>query len=223
MMIITIDGPAGAGKSTVAKKLAERLDFLYVDTGAMYRALTLKVMRGGVDFSNIPEIVALARKTKIRLQASALGQSLVTLDNEDVSAAIRDPQVTNAVFNIARVPEIREVMVGWQREYGLSNNIVMEGRDIGTVVFPQAEKKFYLDASVEIRARRRYDELKEKKVTITLIEIIQQIKERDYKDKTRDCGPLKMADDALYVDSSELTVEEVVGIMLNWVNHEKKK
>jgi len=222
-MIITIDGPAGAGKSTVAKKLAERLGFLYVDTGAMYRALTLKAMRGNIDFNNIPALVQLAENTKILLLSSSSGQSVVILDKEDVSAAIRDPQVTNMVFHIARVAQIRDVMARWQRQYGASQDIVMEGRDIGTVIFPNAEKKFYLDASTEIRAQRRFQELLEKKTAITLPEVIKQIEDRDHKDKTRACGPLKVAVDAVYIDSSHRTVDDVIEIMLSYCNHEKKK
>ncbi|MBU4305539.1 MAG: (d)CMP kinase [Candidatus Omnitrophica bacterium] len=221
-MIVTIDGPAGAGKSTIAKLLAEKIGFLYVDTGAMYRALTLKIIRYGIAFSDTQAIVSLAKKTVIQLQKNdGTQQTKVMLDGNDVSEDIRHPEITNAVFNIAGMPEIRRIMVQWQRGYGKAGNIVMEGRDIGTVVFPHAEKKFYLDATPPVRAQRRFRELEEKGVGIGLDEVVRQIKDRDYKDMTRTCGPLKKADDAVYIDSTRRQISEVVDTLLTYLDNEK--
>ncbi|MBU1088074.1 MAG: (d)CMP kinase [Candidatus Omnitrophica bacterium] len=222
-MIITVDGPAGAGKSTIAKLLAEKLNFLYVDTGAMYRALTLKAENQNMDYADIPGLVKMAEKTKITLEKSKSCKTIVFLDGFDVSDAIREPIITNAVYKIARIAEIRQIMVSWQRDYGKKHSIVMEGRDIGTVVFPQAEKKFYLDASAQIRAKRRMLELKEKGIDISREELITQIEERDHKDKTRKCGPLKIADDAIYIDSSDLDISEVVTTMLKYLKDKHEK
>ncbi|MBU1043835.1 MAG: (d)CMP kinase [Candidatus Omnitrophica bacterium] len=222
-MIIAVDGPAGAGKSTIAKLLAEKLGFLYVDTGAMYRALTLKADNQNMDFSDIPGLVKMAEKTKIVLEKNKKGKTIVFLDGFDVSDAIREPIITNAVYKLARLAEIRQIMVSWQRDYGKKHSIVMEGRDIGTVVFPKAEIKFYLDATAEIRAKRRMIELKEKEIDILLEELIKQIEERDHKDKTRKCGPLKIDDDAIYIDSSALDIPQVVDTMLNYLKDYNEK
>ncbi len=222
-MIITVDGPAGAGKSTIAKLLAEKLNFLYVDTGAMYRALTLKAENLNMDYADIPGLVDMAEKTTISLEKSQSGKTTVFLDGFDVSDAIREPIITNTVFKVARIPEIRHIMVSWQREYGNKHSIVMEGRDIGTVVFPKAEKKFYLDASAKIRAERRMIELKEKEIEISMDELIKQIVERDNKDKTRQCGPLKIAEDAIYIDSTALNIEQVVDLMYKYLKDNNEK
>ncbi|MCP4650020.1 MAG: (d)CMP kinase [PVC group bacterium] len=222
-MIITVDGPAGAGKSTIAKKLAQKLGFLYVDTGAMYRAFTLKALNDKVNFADIDRLVFLARETNIQLKQMENNEIKVLLDGEDVSGLIRTPELTNAVFKVAQIPQIREVMVQWQRSYGESNNIVMEGRDIGTVVFPQADEKFYLDADINIRAERRYNELKEKGIDVDMHDLLEQMKARDYKDKNRSSGPLKKADDAILIDSTGLSIEEVVDTISSYINDEKRK
>lgn len=216
-MIIAIDGPAGAGKSTIAKLLAEKLKFLYVDTGAMYRALTLKAENQNMDYADVFNLVKMAENTKILLEKNHQGNTSVILDGVDVSDAIRDPVITNVVFKVARIPEIRHIMVDWQREYANNHSIVMEGRDIGTVVFPNAQRKFYLDASTEIRAKRRMNELKEKGINVKIDQVMKQIEERDHKDKTRLCGPLKMADDAIHIDSSALDIPGVVKVMLKYL------
>ena len=197
--------------------LAEKLDFLYVDTGAMYRALTLKSEIMKLDYSDVDSVVRMAEQTCIELKKDADNKQLVLLDGKDVTSGIRTPEITNSVFYIARMSQVRRIMVGWQRQYGRDNSIVMEGRDIGTDVFPNADKKFYLDASAEIRAGRRMLELRQKGIEISFEQLISQIKDRDNKDKTRECGPLKMADDAVYIDSSDMTIDAVVQKMLEYI------
>ena len=220
-MIIAIDGPAGAGKSTIAKLLAEKLDYLYVDTGAMYRALTLKAIRLKADLEDVSGLIEIASKTNIELKKSEDNRTVVLLDSEDVSEQIRKPEVTNAVFHVAAVGKIRNMMVNFQREYARSSSIVMEGRDIGTVVFPQAQKKFYLDANALVRAKRRKLDLEQKGIAIELDEIVRQIEERDSRDLTRECGPLKRAEDAVYIDTSRMNIQEVVSCLSSCIKNEK--
>lgn len=216
-MVIAIDGPAGAGKSTVAKILAKRLKFLYVDSGAMYRAVTLRAIQKKTDLKNTKNLISIAQRAKINLKENKRGNLKVFLDGKDVSREIRQPQLTQAVFYIANVPQIRKIMVKWQRSFGKANNIVMEGRDIGTVVFPRAEKKFYLDAKVQERAKRRFKELKKKGIAVKFAQIVKEIKERDQKDKTRNFGPLKKAEDAIYVDTTSLNIQQVIKKLLIYV------
>ncbi len=216
-IVIAIDGPAGAGKSSVAKALAKALHCSYLDTGAMYRTLTLKALRQKIALDNEDALIALAKKTSIDLRPSESG-SLVFLDGENVSQEIRTLEVTNNTFYIARAPRVREIMVDLQREIGGRSSVVAEGRDIGTVVFPQATKKFYLDANIEERTRRRVDELRASGKHVDADRLLTELKERDQKDLTRSTGPLKKADDAIFIDSTHMSIEDVVQIMLKHIN-----
>ncbi len=216
--VITIDGPAGAGKSTVAKALALRLQFSYLDTGAMYRAMTLKALREKINLEQEDSLVSLAQRTVIDLKADGSSDLKVFLDGEDVSAAIRTLEVTNHTFYIARAAKVRGMMVQWQRALGEKENIVVEGRDVGTVVFPQATVKFYLDADFTERTGRRIKELKEKGNTFNEEKLRVELKDRDHKDLTRTVGPLKKAEDAIFVDSTHLSVDGVVEKMLGYIH-----
>ncbi|MCU0652350.1 MAG: (d)CMP kinase [Candidatus Omnitrophica bacterium] len=216
-MIIAIDGPAGAGKSTVAKILAQKLGFLYIDTGAMYRALTLKTIEQKIDPSDIPAIVDLARHSVIDLINDELGALKVSLDGKDVSSLIREPRITMFVSDIAKIKDVREVMLGLQRKLGKSKDSVLDGRDIGTVVFPDADKKFYLDAKSDERAKRRYKELVGFGQTITLGDVESDLSNRDKIDSTRECAPLRKAEDAVYVDTTDMSIEEVVKTLLGYL------
>jgi cytidylate kinase len=217
-MIVAIDGPAGAGKSTIAKILAQKLGFLYIDTGAMYRALTLKILEIKLDANDIPGIIETAKQTKIDLINNPDGSLKVLLDGQDVSAAIREPRITKLVSDISKIKEVRQIMVELQRNLGNSRDSVLDGRDIGTVVFPQAQKKFYLDASAQERTRRRYVELKGLGQNVTRDTVASDLSNRDRIDSTREVAPLKKADDAIYVDTTNLSIEEVADKLLKEIN-----
>ncbi len=221
-LIIAIDGPAGSGKSTVAKEVARRLELLYVDTGAMYRALTLKAMREEADLRNEEALVRLAKATKIELKVNDDFALSVLLDGEDVSEEIRIASVTTNVKHLARIPNVRKEMLMLQRKAASAGKAVLEGRDIGTVVFPNADIKIYLDANTEERVKRRYKELKEKGHNITLDDIRKDVKVRDHTDETREVAPLKKADDAVVIDTTGLTVAEVAERIIKEVEVSKK-
>ncbi|MCH8046822.1 MAG: (d)CMP kinase [Planctomycetes bacterium] len=204
-MIITIDGPAGAGKSTVAKALAQRLGFRFLDTGAMYRAVALAAMRRGLDGSQTDEIVALTGQIEVIVEEDG-----VLLDGDDVTAEIRTPEVTANTHWAADNPGVREQLVEWQRRIGESENIVSEGRDQGTVVFPDAQCKIFLTATPEERARRRARDLAARGETLSEAEVLAQQTQRDHRDQSRSCGPLVAAKDAVEVITDGLSQEEVV-------------
>lgn len=217
-MIIAIDGPAGAGKSTVAKLLARRMKFLYIDTGAMYRALTLKAIRKGIDFTKARQLTGLAKKTRIDLEDKSGGAIRVLLDGEDVSLDIRKPQVSRFVSDTARVPGVRKEMLIRQRILGSRTSCVLDGRDIGTAVFPDADRKFYLDADFKERVRRRHKELKENGQDVSWDDVQKDLKNRDTIDSSRKCAPLKQAKDAIYIDTTQMTIEGTVEILYKWIN-----
>jgi cytidylate kinase len=211
-VIVAIDGPAGAGKSTIAKRLADRLGFTYIDTGAMYRAVALWAVRQGVDFDDFHRMEQLALASEIEL---APGR--IQLNREDVTAAIRTPEVTNGASRIAVIPGVRRAMVAKQREIGQKVSVVMEGRDIGTVVFPNADVKVFLDATLEERVRRRLLESHRKGDEISESVLAAQMKERDNRDSTRADAPLAQAPDAVYLDSTHLSEDEVAEAILKMV------
>ncbi len=215
-LIIAIDGPAGSGKSTVSKIVAKKLALLYIDTGAMYRALTLKAMRLGLSLENEDALVALAKSTKIGLEGK---DSLrVLLDGLDVSLAIRTPDVTANVKYIARVPGVRHEMVALQRSIGQRDGgAILEGRDIGTVVFPNADYKFYLDASPQERAKRRCKELIESGQDASEIGVKEDILKRDDSDMKRSVGALKKCDDAIFIDTTGLSIDGVTEKILSYI------
>jgi cytidylate kinase len=212
-LIITIDGPAGSGKSTLARNLANRLGYRYIDTGAFYRAFTLKAMKAGVDMEDEALLLRLLQDTSIELRNCG-GVTRVFLDGEDVSEAIRTPEVTRNIHYVANRPRLREGLVEQQRLAAEGVSAVAEGRDTGTVVFPNAERKFYLDAQVEERARRRYLELLNTTRGITYQDVLEELKRRDERDTSRDASPLKMGKDFIYFDTTGLTPEEVVEALL---------
>ncbi len=211
-MIITIDGPAGAGKSTIAKQLAKDLNVTYLDTGAMYRAVTLKALEEGVDLQDEEALARLADATDVQV-LPADGGIKVTLDGRDVTAAIRTEEVTRHSSIVAGKPKVRETVVAWQRRIGSQQNIVIEGRDIGTVVFPQADVKFFMDADLEERAKRRARELQEAGHAVDVPALIEDLRERDRRDQERAVGPLVKAEDAVAINTTELTIAEVVSRM----------
>lgn len=212
--IITIDGPAGAGKSTVAREIARRLGLLYLDTGAMYRAVTLKALRLGLTPQDEEKIAQMARETDISFGENG---RRVFLDGEEVTEEIRTPQIDKVISDYVKIPSLRRVMVERQREIGRKGGVVAEGRDMGTVVFPEADLKIYLDASPSVRAERRWRELRERGIEADLEEIRQDMMERDFKDAARREGPLKPALDAVIIDTSDLTVEQVVQRILDLI------
>lgn len=219
--VIAIDGPVGSGKSTAARRVAELLGYTYIDTGAMYRAVALKALRQkipinlGANGAN-ESLVALARDTRIDLRASSPeggGTQRVFLDGEDVTAAIRTPEVSQAASKIAVIDGVRHVLVAEQRRAGASGGVVMEGRDIGSVVFPDAGLKIFLTASDEVRARRRWLEHQQKGDKIDLAQTLDEIRERDKRDASREHSPLIRADGAVYVDSTAMEPEEVARLI----------
>ena len=205
-LIIAIDGPSAAGKSTLAKRLAKELGFTYLDTGAMYRALALKVLRKGIDIGNDGMLTELIGSTEIDLVETG-GKLRVLLDGEDVSELIRTPEVSQMASKASALKTVRRWMLVLQRALGQRGDIVAEGRDIGTVVFPDAEVKIYLDASAQERARRRVEELRRAGRQVSLDETLREMVERDKRDSERDLAPLCKADDAVAIDSSALDAE----------------
>lgn len=205
-MQIAIDGPAGSGKGTVAKLIADKFNLVYVDTGATYRCLALKALRNNIKLEDKEKLIELAKDINIKLTQDGK----VYLDGEDVTSEIRSKEVTNIVSPVSGIPKVREYMVEIQRNIASSNDAIMEGRDITTVVLPDADIKIYLDASVEERANRRYKECLEKNIPMTYEEVIENIKARDYNDMHKEVGSLIRTDEQIYIDTTNMTIEEVV-------------
>lgn len=206
---IAIDGPAGAGKSTIAKKIAKKMNYIYVDTGAMYRAMALYLIRMGVEASDTEKIGEVCKQADISI-AYKEGEQVVLLNGENVNGFIRTEEVGNMASVSSTNGNVREKLVQLQKELAKKADVVMDGRDIGTCVLPDADTKIYLTASAEVRAKRRYDELTKKGEACDLEKIKQDIMERDNRDMTREISPLKQAEDAVLVDSSYMTIDEVV-------------
>jgi cytidylate kinase len=212
-LIIAIDGPVGSGKSTLARRVAELMGYAYIDTGAMYRALALKALRRGLSLDATDHLVALARETRVDLRAQD-GTQRVFLDGEDVTAPIRTPEVSQGASKVAVVPGVRQVLVAEQRRAGEQGGVVMEGRDIGSVVFPDAGLKIFLTASPEVRAERRWREHQQKGEAIDLARTLEEIRERDQRDRERSTSPLVRAPDAVVVDSTAMEPEEVARLVV---------
>lgn len=204
-MIIAVDGPAGAGKSTISKLIAKKLNINYIDTGAMYRAVTYKCLSEGVDVKNEEAVIEVAKRTDIDFR-----DNNIYLDSKVVNEEIRTREVSTNVSDVAKIKEVRYLMVDVQREIGTRNDVILDGRDIGSYVFPNADYKFFLVATPEERGRRRYKELCEKGFEGTLEEIIKDIEKRDEIDSNREFAPLKKADDAIEIDTTGLGIDEVV-------------
>ena len=206
MKIVAIDGPAGSGKGTITKIVAEKLNLVYIDSGATYRCVALAALRNNLKIDDKEEIIKLTKSLKIEFTKD--GRTL--LNNEDVSKEIRSKEVSEIVSPISSIIEVREILVDLQRKMGNDNDVIMEGRDITTVVFPNANYKFYLDASIEERARRRFKQNEEMNIHIPMDELIESIKKRDYNDMHKPVGSLMRTDDQIYIDSTNMTIDEVV-------------
>jgi cytidylate kinase len=214
-LIVAIDGPASSGKSTTAKLLAEKLGYLYIDTGAMYRAITLLAIRHKI-LDNQEAIIRLAKESDIQLRFEK-GQTSVFVDGIDVSEEIRSMEVSKQVSPVSKIEEVRKIMVQKQRLMGKNGGVVMEGRDITTVVFPDADVKIFLNATIEERANRRVKEYHSKGIDISFDQVVENIRERDRIDSSREVSPLKKSDDAIEIDTTNLTIDEQVNLILQKV------
>ena len=218
---IAIDGPAGAGKSTIAKQVARRENLIYIDTGAMYRAMSLLMLQNGIPLNDAEKIGQECSRAQIDISYEN-GEQAVFLNGENVDAFLREERVGNAASAVSAVPRVRERLVQLQRELAESADVVMDGRDIGTVVLPDAGLKIFLTASSRVRAERRYRELQEKGIEADLKTIQRDIEERDHRDMTRETSPLRQAEDAVVIDSSMMTVDEVIQNILNLIQSRRK-
>jgi cytidylate kinase len=212
---IAIDGPAGAGKSTISKAAAKKLGFIYIDTGALYRTVGLAATRAGVEPKEGKELDELLTKITVELTFNEKGEQVVLLDKEDVSGLIRTPEASMMASKISAVPSVRAYLLDLQRDMAKTNNVIMDGRDIGTVILPDAEVKIFLTASPEARAKRRYDELIEKGMDVKYDDILQDVITRDYNDMHRDIAPLKQADDAVLADTTEVDLEGSIDLIIS--------
>jgi len=213
-LIIAIDGPAGSGKSTIGKMLAERLGYFHLSTGAIYRALGWKANKDGIQLTDLPAMTHLIVNTDITFQPDHAGENKILVDGQDVTDILTTNEVGKLASAVAVIPEVRQGLLALQRRAGEQGGVVLDGRDIGTVVFPDAEVKFYLDASPEERAKRRFLQLEQQGIASNLEQLIADIKKRDHNDSTRAIAPLRKANDAVYLDSTALSLEEVVEVMV---------
>ena len=216
-IIVAIDGPAGSGKGTLAKELAKRLNLVNIDTGATYRCVALKTLRSNVDIKDEDKIIEIAKNINIDL----LQDGTVLMDGGDVTKEIRSKEVTSVVSPISSIVKVREILVDVQRKIAEGKDVVMEGRDITTVVFPNTKYKFYLDADAKVRADRRYKENQEKGIDMTYQEVYQNILDRDYNDMHKEVGSLMRTDDQIYIDTTNLTVDEEVAIIEKAIKENK--
>jgi cytidylate kinase len=215
---VAIDGPGGAGKSTVAKAIAKRFGFIYVDTGAIYRTVGLAVKRAGADPKSSAEVTPLLKNLKIELDYDSEGSQRMLLNGEDVSGLIRTPEMSLYASDVSALSEVRDFLLNMQRDMALKHNVVMDGRDIGTVVLPEARVKIFLTAAPEERARRRYEELRKKGTPQDFDEVLSEMIMRDSNDSSRAVAPLKPAEDAVIIDSTGLDINEVVILIAGLIN-----
>lgn len=221
--IVAIDGPAGTGKGTITKIIAQSLGLTNIDTGAMYRSITLKALRQGItSIEEKEKLIQIAKNIDIKIQEKD-GDIQVLVDEENVTNEIRSKEVTAFVSPVSSIPEIREIMVDLQRKMAENTDVIMEGRDITTVVFPNADVKIYLDADIEERAKRRYEENIAKGMNTTFEEILEAVKARDYNDMHKEVGALKIADDAIVIDTTHMTIEEVSKRVEDIISENKHK
>ncbi len=216
MLNIAIDGPSGAGKSTIAKEIAKRLNIIYLDTGAMYRAIGLKAVRLGIDTNDADGVISFLDNTQIKIEYND-GVQIIYLDGEDVSKAIREHHISKAASNVSKIPAVRLKLVAMQREIASKNNVVWDGRDITSYVLKDANYKFYLTATPEERANRRFKELVEKGQDVKYETILDDINDRDYNDTHRDFAPLTLTEDSVYIDSTNLTIEQAIDKILSYI------
>lgn len=216
-MIIAIDGPAGSGKSTIAKFVAKKLNYRYIDTGAMYRAVAWSAEKEGIDLDDEAAVGRWAKQLKIELAAGPKGQQ-VRVNGENAAGLLKNEIAGRGAAKVAAQKKVREILVARQQEIGRSGNVVMDGRDIGTQVFPKADVKIFMDADAEERGKRRYLELKGKKQDVDLESVIKEIKQRDHEDRTRAISPLLPAEDAVEIDTTKFSIEEVVGQVMEKIN-----
>lgn len=215
MINVAIDGPAGAGKSTIAKAAAKELGFIYVDTGALYRAVAYNAVKNGV-IDDEQGIISMLDDTKVGLKYVEGVQS-VYLNGEDVSGFIRTPEISMGASKVSAIPQVREFLLNLQREIAKTNNVIMDGRDIATVVLPDAEVKIFLFASPECRAERRYKELVEKGENVSFDDVLKDVNQRDYQDSHREIAPLKPSEESIMADTSELTLQESIDLIVNTI------
>lgn len=214
---IAIDGPSGAGKSTMARKVAAELNYLYVDTGAIYRSVSLYAYRAGIPREDAKQVIGLLPEIKIEMEYQADGVQHMILNGEDVTTAIRENEISLYTSAVSAIPEVRAFLLELQRNLAATHNVIMDGRDIGTVVLPDATVKIYLTAAPEARAKRRWLELHEKGDPITVEQVLEDVLQRDYNDTHRDIAPLRQAEDAVLVDTTECDLEESYQLLLNTI------